>query len=222
MPQAAWPDAAAVSAYLAGINFTVPSGVTVAVYLGAAITEWERKTGYEPFLAAAPATTRRFDPPGASDVSGWWSYRGGRRVLNLKAGLVTLTSVYTHASLDDDGNELDIDEDFWLLPLNANVKSRPYTEIEFRSPLFGHAASVEVTGTWGFFSTIPDDAYLAVLQQAAGNIVRATTVGLMDGLSAWDEGDVKEKYDLDALTKRANAWQSDFDKVVARYKRLVL
>jgi hypothetical protein len=219
--QAAWPTAAELTALFTGLGLAVPDGVDLEIHANAAVAEWDRRTGYQPFLSGASAT-RRFDPPNSGRVPGFWTYRGGRKILDLRAGVTAVTQVSAYVSADDSGTELTVDEDYWLLPLNAAERSSPYTQIEFRSPKFGQAASIEVTGTWGFADTVPDDAYLAVLNYAAANVLSVIREALMAGVVEWKEGDISERSSIENIAKLGEGWRAEFDKAVRRYRRVVL
>lgn len=141
-------------------------------FVGSAITEFEEKTGFVPFLATA-SDTQYYDPQGPEDNHSGLTYawKGGKRVLQLGTGYTSITQVMTGCVWDNgvvtDGTVRIPDLEYKLKPINAPVTNRPYEWIEFTTPLYGAMGSVAVTGTRGYLSAIPDLVWNAILGYAA-------------------------------------------------------
>src|SRR5579872_4286099 len=118
MPKTAYPTDSDVAALAATV--ALPGGYSFAGMAAAAVAEWERRTGYLPFLGSGSAQSRSFDPPGPNrrTLSGF-SLLGGGRLLDLESGLYGLTSVSIGVGPDSPGTELVNGTDFWPEPLNA-------------------------------------------------------------------------------------------------------
>lgn len=184
--------------------------------LASAKTEWEKRTGWVPFLFAPAGggsgeTTRRYDPPGNK----------GSYILALDGGLISLTSLLVSVTVDTPaGTALTVDKDFFLQPYNAPAEGRPYEWIEFCSAVRGMPASVRVTGTFGFSASIPDDAFQALLRGAASELGPELAQALSKGQIEWKQGDESAKYGDDPLSAFINGCRSPFERGIGRYRRI--
>jgi hypothetical protein len=175
-----------------------------------AISEFEERTGWKPFLADTVAYTDYFD---ATDGEGYLDFGGGA---------VEIVSVTVQGSSYVQGVQ------WWPYPSNALRKKEPYTGIRFNSSVFGWARNprpnqIAVTAKWGYSTVMPAAAWLAIMRLAAaqtlGQIENAQGVASIsqDGFSkAFDVvGVVTQKDLLQELIKR-------FDKIVEIYTRVVV
>ncbi len=243
MSYTAWPTSSDLQQWLvsAGLMESPPSTEQELMLLNAHVLgarqEFERRTGYEPFLAVADplppdpstATTRYYDPPGPHVRRGYGNYSevGGGRILQLDNGLIDCTSITAGMSDVWQGSLLVVNTDYWLKPTNAAAAGRPYEWIEFRSPRWGTGRSIVVTGHFGYGYTIPDDAWLAVLMRAGliglPSIAAVTSGGATAvrlGEDSWQFGGGGASGG--AFAPQAAAWQQQYEAIVQRYRRVVL
>lgn len=226
MPHAALPSDADVTNALTNMSpaVTLPAQFDVDSEVAAAIDEWDRRTGYRPFLQTSGAATQKFlDPPGP-DRRG--SYIGGSDVLFLPTGLISLTSVWnlydptvTPASF----NLLTQNLDYWLGPTQAAsaVPPEPYTRIKFSCAQRGRPGSIVVTGVWGYTSgNVPDDAWAAIRDMAAARCLETLREGQMLQAASLAELDERETFDPQILLKAACALKGRADRVLMRYRLL--
>jgi len=145
----------------------------------AAAAAWEGMTDWRPYLAGAPQT-RLFDP----------LWQGG--LLELPAGLLTLTTLTTGVLNGAGGTVRTAGTDFRLMPLTAPQDNQPYTAIQwgaagtfFTTPgwggrdtqgygagladatFLGLTGQTAITGVWGRTLTLADDDFQAILEYAA-------------------------------------------------------
>lgn len=209
MGKAAWPTYTEVGQTLldAGLVTVAPSEDSLAPHIGAAIEEWERRTGFKPFKQAASASYR-YDPP---DPDG---------ILDLKAGFTAITAVAAFLTdTDETGTVLTVLTDYELLPYDATTVDRPFTRILFRRSVGSRKRSLKVTGTKGFDDEIPYEAWLAVMQEAAQRYVRdATASG--GGATEIKQGPVTIKYSEGSGSVLAQ-WEKAVEKTAPGYRRTV-
>lgn len=198
---AAYPTTSDLTDYLTAQGLTAPANVQV--HLDAAIAEWERATGYQPFKEEANAQAYYYDPVPLY------------KALDLGTGFSTVTEVAIGVSdTDPTGTVLTLSEDYELLPYNRS--GRPIEGILFRAfTVSGRARSVKVTGKRGYSSTIPDDAWRAILVRAAMYTKQGMQVG---GVAAFREGDVSVTYGTGATPTEAESWLT----AVRTYQRILV
>lgn len=154
---------------------------------GAAATEWERMTGYEPFLATAtvaPAAdpTYHFTP----DLS---------CTLDLEGGFVSISAVSVN------GIATTLNTEYRTMPQNAALKGKPITYLQFtpyyRLPfpaLPGQVGSVAVSGVRGYSLTVPDDAWEAIMSIACGRMIPGVSHLFSGGLVKIKQADVEKTF----------------------------
>ncbi|MHB8637812.1 MAG: hypothetical protein ACYC96_15210 [Fimbriimonadaceae bacterium] len=221
MPRTTYPTDSDVAAFAASVP--LPSGYTFTGMAAAAVAEWERRTGYLPFLGSGVSTSRSFDPPGPNrrTLSGF-SLLGGARILDLQSGLYGLTSVSIGVGPSSPGTALVSGADFWLEPLNADAMGVPWQRLRFRAPVFGLESSVVVVGSFGYGSVVPDDAWQAIARLGCSLGLAALTEGMKLGAVRWAEENVSEAYDpvlIAAVGETMRAWA---ERVLAGYRRVEL
>ncbi len=224
---AAFPTATEARAYLNSLGLVTTAQVTamdVESRVLAARAAFEESTGWYPFLAGGSDTSRQYDPPGPNDraaVSG--VLKGGARILELEAGLTQApTTLVTSYSPTFAGNALTHQTDFWMLPANADLRSKPFTAIEFVVPQWGSPRSIRITGRFGYQTTVPDLAWNAVLQQVAFLCAPELAGKVSAGILSYTEGGITERYSDDALGGYVKQWQETWRRAVGTYRRVVL
>jgi hypothetical protein len=163
-----YPTATDLTTYLAARNITAPSNLLV--HLNAAIDEWERLTGYMPFLAETSDSTSHFDPPTFT------------RVLDLQRGYTSITSVAVGVSDDDPtGTVLTAGKDYFAIPYNGTT----IEALRFIASPGTRPRSIKVVGKKGYATFVPDDAFRAILVRAAHfamqNLGSANLVSMKEG-----------------------------------------
>jgi hypothetical protein len=230
MAHSAYPQLSDLTTYLNGIGLVRGDGSSLSAvlplqtFLDSAVAAWERRTGYQPFLAGA-ASARQLDPPGPNRgslpaLTGL--NRGGGTRLSLDGGLAAEpTSVVVGFTSTDPGTTLTPDTQYWLGPYNALAKGNPYTWLEFISPQWGAAKSVKITGQWGYSTTVPDDAWEGIMAYASWLAWPGIVGQLTGGLVEWTE-QATERYGPSPFKHFRDYWEGSLDRIVSRYQRIVL
>jgi hypothetical protein len=199
-----------------GSNFDGSSQVN------AAIAEWERRTRYRPFFQSdtTDQVTYTLDPPGV-DKRG--TRIGGAWILRLPTGLLTCQSVAigVNQADDDSGDLLTLYQDYWLEPSTAPNVGEPFTQIRFGVVQRGLPQSIQVTGVWGYCSgTIPDDAWLGILNLAAAAVLAEVREGISAGWITITDVDQSQSYSPQLIAKMSDALNRRADRVLYRYRLL--
>lgn len=217
-----YPADSDVTSLLTSMGAQLPSGFSVTGYAAQAVAEWERRTGYIPFLNTSGVdATRTFDPPGPNQrVMYGTRLMGGGMILDLKAGLYSLTSVTVGVTLDNPTGVLfTLGRDFWLEPVNADVESKPFEFIRFRVQQFGSQHSIQVIGRFGYGATIPQDAWEAIRRLGASLALKDVAEGLKTGLRKASELDVSEEYDPAMVDQLGDAARCYAERILRSYTR---
>lgn len=210
MIRTAWPSVVDVVSYMVGAGM-VDSVLTEAQHhldfqlaVDSAVAELEDATDYSPFKMDETDVVRKYTPTGT-------------KLLQFRAGLLSLTSLVVGVSSGFSGTTLTVDEDFWLGPENAAVKRMPYLWAEFRRPLHGIERSIWVTGKWGRWTSIDPRAYEAVIVKAASKLATQVAAEATGGMISWTEADsTSEKYGADgAFGPQIAAWDKRFLDIVS-------
>lgn len=157
--------------------------------MASAVSEWEKLTGWHPFLAAQAEVTRTFDPPGPTSTR--WRYEGGGNVLDLGAGFLSVSSV-VHGTTDYiiGGDSAQV----YLLPVDAAAKERPFTDLRFCWPVFGVPQSIQVTGVCGYGAALPEDVWTILLRMAATDLAPELALLKTGGLLEVKQEGLLRKY----------------------------
>lgn len=207
-----YPTVFEVQARLTRAGMSVPAQA-IGPHLADAIEEWERRTGFYPFLALTSATDRMYTPQS-----------GGTMTLDLGTGAVEIVSVTNY------GVQLQQDVDWYAAPDNARADGWPYLTIEFAFyiTLTQKRNSIVVNARWGFCDTLPGDVVDAIANRAAlmastayrnqqlqtaTGIVTRETVG--DSTIEYGNG-VTERMALSEM------WDAHWEKTIRRYKLMRL
>lgn len=196
--------------------------------VAAAVAEWERETGWVPFLTGA-AQTRTYDPPGPSPGGAQGpvgllygvNAMGGSRKLFLNAGVRTVTTLKVGVTATSTGTALTQNSDFWLRPQNATNYDRPFTYVEFGRAQYGPPASITVLAPFGFGTIIPDDAWFAILKKSAKHLIPSLQTAQFGGLAKWTDADASETYRENPFQHLIDSWDKQNTPVIARYKRKI-
>lgn len=184
-----------------------------AIAASGAAVEFERRTGWLPFLAKAEPTARMFDAT------------TGEGVLELGGGL--LPSPAPVATLTAGGATYQENISYWLQPASAPDQGLPYTRLQFVHSLFGGRVwstpnRITITGRWGYAATVPPDVWVA-LQKKAGVEVLASIENLQSIASISQDG-FSKAYDVVGIITQKDVldrWGKDFDRFCTRYTRVV-
>lgn len=210
---ASYPATADVRGLFTSADIDMPfTDAQLNIAINASILWWDRITGWSPFLAGT-ASARLFDPPGTDKGLYLASLSGGKRHLNLHAGLISVTA------LTVSGTARVLNTDFWLKPADARTKSRPYEMIEFAGPVYGSVNAISINGVWGFSTDVPDDVWLAVLYSAGVHALLAQGLKTAQGIEEWAELDVREKYGDKPFMGTINSWKEIATGTAQLYKR---
>lgn len=147
--------------------------------------------------------TRTFDPP-----------YNPRAMLDLRADLASLTS------LTIQGVTKVLNTDFYLGPPNADADGLPWRWIEIAAwwPNYRVAKrGISITGVWGFATTIPDDAWQAMLCQSALKVASQLISDQTGGLSSVQIGEIRESYGANPLSGMIDPWKIQIASAVQQY-----
>ena len=204
----ALPTATEVYAFLAGANITPGLAQTadaVGGLIGAAYRKVQRETGVQ-WLAGTAGEVRSFDGSGTGE---------------LKVDpFVTVTAVQ-----------------FLIYPQATGVEVTGFKEVQrmgdmpktriqiFQGPSYAVAgyidrfpqgrSNVNVTGTWGYAPTVPEDVFMAIVKQSAADIAALSAASAQGRVVDWREGDVTEQY-ADLTVGDAIGWLRDVQDTVLR------
>jgi hypothetical protein len=211
-----FPGDSDIESLLTGSGLTVPSGYSFSGLGAWAQGEFQQRTGRVPFLEDSVDVARVFDPPGGRSKLEPSFYLGGEKLLELKAGLLSCNAVAVGVTPDNpDGQAMDLARQLRLLPSNAAVEGKPYSQIEFYFPVYGAPNSIVVTGKWGYSSAVPDDVWAACLRLGAAK----AAADILEGITA-SPSRIKAGEDLiqqDSFHELGEAWRAEADRVIARY-----
>jgi hypothetical protein len=167
----------------------------------------------------ATTQTREYDPRRISP----------RGVLDLRTDLVAATSV-TYGT-----QAFTVGTDVRMAPLNAADDGRPYGWLEFGYwqfyPYGGYGfplpTLITVVGSWGYGATIPENAWQAMMMEAALSLFPTISAFLTAGMVGWDEADMQEQYGQDPFGAYRKNLQMvlgsvDIPGVVNLYRRPVM
>lgn len=200
-----------VAAFLvqAKVCKAAPSGLDGFAAL--ALDALEQQTGYSPFFAADSDSERRFDPPGDGN-------------LNLKSGLVSLTSVTIGVTSTNDGSELIQNDGYAVWPDNAFDCGKAVTRIDFFFAVGGSPRSVVVNGRWGRMDKTHrsfEAAKQAVVMKAAALAIE-WALGQPGEQQSIRQGPVSIEFDRSEGNSRKGGWTKAFDDFCGQWRRSTL
>lgn len=217
MAFSAYPTVAALSDFLSG-KAVASVALTLAVRAG--IEAFEGKVqrhmlaGVTTDNVAVGAETRVFDPPAVQAAA------VGRGYLDLGpyGDLARLDSV-VYQPANSAPTTWVSGQQYRPLQPNAPARGRPYEFIELLSRWWVPSAisqwgAVAVTGLWGYALKIPNDAFQAMLAEAA--LALAFPVAVPLGIKSWTgPGGVSQTFD----SSYRKDWQEVSAAAVSRYAR---
>lgn len=183
----------------------------LASALSGAVTEFESRTGWSPFVREATDGTQHSDPP----TSGTYGC-----VLDLESPILSLTSLSCGVGEDGTGGTAMVQgTDFVLLPYGGGTDRKPWTQVRFSSAPYGGARSIKVVGKRGYSSVCPDDVRQAILRKAAASIIQDLAAGQAGDATEISQGPVTYRYDATAGRGTVDRYANDFEQTVRRYRR---
>lgn len=190
-----------------------PTGEDLEAFLVAAgfsVTEDLADVDLELFAAAGWQAFNRESGRTMLAVSGTRSFyrpEGPRGELDLGEDLASGVV----PSLTDDGTALTVNEDYVFLPLDAPGRGLPYNRLRFWRVWPTSRWTIEplivVTGSWGYGTTIPEDAWIGMLAMGALALAPQLAQLRTGGMQSWREADMAESYGDKPLGGLVAGWQ---------------
>lgn len=189
--------------------------------MSAASAEFERLTGYLPFLSSGTEQTRVFDGPGCS-------------LLQLRSGLLSMSSLVINTVT------YTVNQQFVLQPTDAPERGLPYTYLDFGSgwnsgdwnigsefqlgagslvglgTLGSGRRAISVTGVWGFCLTLPADVRQALLSWGAARVAPRLMHSITGGLKQQKAGNDSWTWSESMFSAQINAWKCEMTEVANR------
>lgn len=201
----AWPVQEDFDARLGAFGATLPAGLDAEELIAEAVTEFERRTKWSPFLAEKEDSETAFDSDGGS--------------LDLRGGYVEVTTVTVDISFGSSGRVLTAIQDYSLMPAHAAAVKRPFTDILFETAPMRGPGAILVTGKRGYCTEIPKDAWYAVLNWAVREAIVASE-GSKGTVTEYQQDTVRKKFSSSQGDSAIDRLGKKFDSAVARYKRV--
>lgn len=210
MPSSVYPNSTHLSTFFSTSGIAIPSSANLEMLIGAAVKEFEKRTGRK-MLVGAAAEERKFDPP-----------VNPRGFLNLEYDLFpTPTPIvkYSDTTLDA--------EEYRFEPINALSLEVPYTSVQFWRRWIGPITSgiwgaLSITGKWGYSDELDDDVFNAMLELAAIRLFPQAMSNATGGLQKWSQGRVSETYGELPNMQLYTYWHKHSTSTIRRYKRASL
>jgi len=228
----AYPGGLDLSIYLVSTGLLPASSQSLSQQLmdmdgvmGAVSAEFERATGYLPFLSDGTSATRVFDGPEGS-------------ILQLRAGLISLSNLTINTTVYTENTQ------FVLQPTDGAARNLPYTYVDFGSGWggsgygvgdFGFGAgnqiglgyvgggrrAISITGVWGYASTLPLDVKDALLARACVRLAPRLALQVSGGLYSERRLNSETRYGggkVSVLSQEVQMWQSQYEAAVNAYR----
>lgn len=204
-----WPTGSGAAAQ----NQVELAKIQCVIAAAAAQDEWEKFTGWKPFLAGDSYTTRYY-----SDVD-----TGG--YLDFKAGAIDVQS------FSISGQVQNFNTNYWLSPQNAIAEGEAILGIQLRYGLFGYGLPnrFAVTARWGRVTEVPGDVWQAVQQKAASIVL--TQIPNLQSVASISQDGFSKAYDIVGIVTQkdlaaggvggAGIWGRSFETIAKRWKRVV-
>lgn len=187
MSHSAYPTADNLLTFLQSVGLfsnpptTEQDGFDLDTAIGAAVDEWERRSGFKPFLADTAETTWSFE----SDLSA---------CIDLQGGFVSISAVNLNSVART------INRDFRTMPRNAALLKKPITYLLWNGyvrpfpVITGQAAAVTVTGLRGYEILLTDEHFRGILKLAAISLLPELATLKTDGVIKKRQGDTEYTY----------------------------
>jgi len=196
-----------------------------ANFIGRAIEEWEKDTGYIPFLADDADVTIYYNPRAVDYPMGRapmldFASNGG------PGGIVSVTSLTVGVTSTSTGTALTQNTHFSLRPRNAALNKQPYTYLEFLygaytglGTLGSYGDSIVLVGKRGFWTQISEMAWNGILCKAAELMTPVLAKKITDGIIEWQDDDVRVKMGADSLSAHRDTWCAQYAGAVGKIPR---
>jgi hypothetical protein len=207
-----WPSGTSAEA----INQIELARIQCVIAAAAARDEWEKFTGWKPFLAGAEYTTRYFSE---IDHTGY---------IDFKTGAVDVQS------FSISGNVQTLNSNYFLMPENAIDEGEAVTGIQVGYASAGRFVSgmprrFAVTARWGRVTYVPGDVWQAVQQKAASIVL--TQIPNLQSVESVSMDGFEKSYDVVGIVTQkdlavggaggAGIWGRSFSAISSRWKRVV-
>lgn len=211
MAQSAYPTAQDLEAWLTSAGFaeSVLTTLDAQTAVGAGIAAFESAVGRR---MLAESGTRTFEVP-----------TGTNPVIDFREDLAS------QSAFSVSGTAYVAGTDFLLLPQNAASRGLPYWGARLARTWTGYGTrtsplwnAVSITGSWGYATTIPDDAWLGMLTAAALHLHTYLAQAVSLGLISVKEQDAQEEYGVNPYGALKTNWSMALADVVKRYRRVTV
>lgn len=180
------------------------------IAVASVVAEFERRTGWMPFLADAVAGTWYFDN---TDAYGELAFDGG---------FVTISSLTINGTLQT------LNTNYTTEPRNAVNLGQPITRINmvhggFRTGYPTTPNNIVVVGRRGYTTTLPADVWQAVQEMAA--LVALTSVENLQSIASISMDGFSKAFDVVGVITQKDlltSWGKKFDVKVQQYMRVVV
>ena len=197
-----YPDSDALETFLGCIpGFEIPAEFDPRRAIAAAIRDWERETGWSPFIKDAVDRTEWYDPPRAGSFG---------CILDLRKGLLSSTSIVIGCQPDGTGGTVAVNSvDFLYGPYDGGLSENPYTELRFLRVPYGGPRSIKIVGRFGYADDCPEDAYQAILFRAAA-MALPIAGGPSGSMRRVKQGPVEYEFDTTAGRDTRTLFMNEF------------
>lgn len=210
----AYPTAAEVQSFLEACGITVSAGLLTQLdnFVEQAVDTFEDEAGR--VILAGSSETRYFDPP----------VEKGTQVLYIP-DMVTVTTV-SFTPMNGTATTLTVNDDYFLMPYDAAVRYEPFTMMKFAprwsGPLTsGLFRSIAITGRYGYWTSIPNDVYMAVMNLAAANGLLMQGANASTGVVRKKIEDFEVEYGSNSYSGQVKAWTNLAEQTIKRYRRIL-
>lgn len=229
-----YPTAADLTAFCVAAGIDLPATFDATDPMLSAISEWESRTGWFPYLAGS-AETRLFSPPSTGPRSGMGSATRGGRLLQLNAGILNMPDNgmrigviagstgqlgVTSAASGSLGTVLTRNIQYFLGTDGAEYKNQPWTEVEFTAPIFGMRKSIAITATWGRTFLLEPDIWYVLLQRGFSNARPQLAMFTSGGANKVADEHSSVSFDGGVFSSETTQINALFNAAVTRKKRV--
>jgi hypothetical protein len=225
----AYPIGDDLVAFMTGAGVTLPKGIDADELINATIEEWEKETGYAPFLQTENDIALSVPFPSS-------------RALTLPSALLVLTSITLS------GQPLTANTHYRIGPEGGAIVGKPFEWIRFTDYLATNNpgmpnGTLEITGKWGRVATIPASVKLAMLgkagilasqmqTQAQSGKSSSAESGECGGddadisgpMAVLEQDEVKVQFATSVAERNAAVaqWQATWDKAIKQWRRVTV
>lgn len=212
MSKTAYPTQTDLNSFLTAAGVTVGS-LDTATAINAGIAEFERRAR-RTMLAPAGTATRYYDPP--DNPLG---------ILDFCGDLAVLTSI-VYRPQGGSATTWAQNTDYMLLAYNAGTDGLGYWGARFRqrwfapsTDPFSQGRSIEVTGRWGYGTTMAEDAWEAMILLGASLVIPSYGLSLSGGRIRTADSGVERLYGEDPIGGARAEWRRRAESAIRRYQR---